>query len=72
MLGLTESRLMDNSILEKALSVVEKDKKRKLYISCTNTAVDSTKFMTGLEGVRIDDYYGRYVYKNFEWSCDFD
>ena len=59
---------MDNSILEAAVSILESDKSRRLFIMCGKTAVDCDQFMARYEGVRFDPENGNYFYKNLEWS----
>ena len=61
---------VDNSILEAAVSILEMDTSRRLFIRFYQTAVNCDQFITGHEGVRVDPDTGNYVYKNLEWLMD--
>ena len=64
-LDLRYSRQVDNSILEAAVSVLERDETRKLYIDCRDTNVNIHLFRTRYKDTRHDPN-GLYVYKNLE------
>ena len=64
-LDLSGSSQGDNSILEAAVSVLERDETRKLYIDCRDTNVNIHLFRTRYKDTRHDPN-GLYVYKNLE------
>ena len=59
---------ISTSVLEAAVEVLEKDKTRKLYISCNSAGVDYSEFMSRYEGARIDERRHLCIYKNLAWS----
>ena len=69
-LDLSFMTAVDNSVLEAALSVMESDKTRRLFIRCHETAVDCDQFMASYKGERVYPGTGNYVYKNLEWTME--
>ena len=57
---------VDNWVLERTASVAE-TRRTQLFLTCSNTDVDSELFVANHEGAHrnVD---GVYVYKNIEWS----
>ena len=64
-LDLSGSTQVDNSILEAAVSVLERDETRKLYIDCRDTNVNIKEF-SKLFKCTGRTPHGVYVFKNLE------
>ena len=64
-LDLSGSTQVDNSILEAAVSVLERDETRKLYIDCRDTNVNIKEF-SKLFKCTGRTPYGVYVFKNLK------
>ena len=61
------SSQVDNSVLETAVSVLERDDaRRQLFIDCHETSVNASEILKRFDGTRLKAQ-DLYVYKNLEW-----
>ena len=65
-LDLSYSKQVDNSVLETAVSVLESDVTRQLFIDCEDTSVNAKEFKKRFKGTRLKSFRV-YAYKNLEW-----